>query len=123
MKISELTKLHGFPVKVRKQEWSKVDWVEVIADRRELSYPCFNRSGYAVVIEPLDEDVWELYVEPTKKIKLYAYLRTLHTPFKVGTEDDYCVGIDRSFTLEFFKNEISMPEYIRTPQFDCEVDV
>ncbi len=117
MKISELIKLHGLPVKITIHEFIEDNWFEVIADKRSGNYPGFWKTGFADKMgDNLDD--WEVYVEPTKKIKLYAYLRTLHTPFKLS---DGCVGIDKSFTLEFFNSETSDSAYTRAPQFDCEI--
>ena len=116
MKISELIKLHGLPVKITRGDFSEGNWFEVVADRRLASYPGFHSNG-AVGCMGDSFDDWERYVELKPKKKLEAYI-----VFREG-----CNG-----TLEFGQipgikstsfNGARAPKIYRVPEFDCEVEV
>ncbi len=114
MKISELIKLHGLPVKVRHPLWETPGWYEVIAQSRDASsYPAFDDSG-RVTSACIDGPNWELFVEPTKKIKLEAYIINAHGKW----------FLDFGESGQFFSyiNPGDKPALIRrAPQFDVEV--
>lgn len=116
MKISELIKLHGVPVKVTMCDFLEGNWFEIIADKRETGYPGFYASGYADKVTDNFDD-WELYVAPKPKKKLYAYLSK-----EIGTSS---VSIySGSYVIALLTEEYDSKHMylVRAPQFDCEID-
>lgn len=106
MKISELIKLHGVPVKLSRDGWPKDIWFEVIAESRGKEYPGFSTKGE--VLSFLDSGDWELYVAPKPKKKLYAWVN------KNMELDAYFLAFTESPTYSIYQT--------RAPQFDCEID-
>ena len=106
MKISELIKLYGLPVKVKNDSWDNDQWFEIISHTRGNGYPGYLNGTVANVMSD-GYGEWELYVEPKPKKKLYAYLVRNH-------------GL-RSYNISYEESEKIDLHGPRLPQFDCEI--
>lgn len=115
MKISELIKLHGVPVKVTRPGFGENDWVEMISDKRTNGYPCFLSTGSASSFDDYCDD-WVLYVEKKPKKKLLAYMVFVYHEWSLRYGAEGCV-------FSVINHDIANPAIIsRAPQFDCEID-
>lgn len=114
MKISELIKLHGLPVKVKRR--FSTAWLEVLCDKRKNKYPGFNCIGEVIALDDSVND-FEIYVEPKPKKKLYGYLsKEIGTSAESIYSDSYVVSL---LTKEIESKHMYL---VRAPQFDCEID-
>lgn len=115
MKISELIKLHGVPVKVRQKAWKECFWFEVVDDQRTNEYRGFFHDGEADYYNE-DTEEWELYVETKPKKKLEAYIINAHGKWFIN------FGVAGE-VFEYFNPGSYKPASVyRAPQFDCEID-
>lgn len=116
MKISELVKLHGLPVKIRHLLWETPGWYEVVAPSRDTSsYPAFDDTG-RVTSACIEGENWELYVAPKPKKKFDAYVVMVDGVWSIQFCDSgYLPKLPQ-------KHHLTTMPYVRVPQFDCEVD-
>ena len=99
--MAELFKALSEGKKVRKSYWPDGSFVHIV-DGKVTD----NHGGTPIVANFLDADSWEIFIEPKKPTKLYAYIEE---------EGD-------SYVMYFYKAEKgNIYGGIRMPQFDTEV--
>lgn len=113
MKISELIKLHGVPLKICHPGINTLRFYEIIGLERGGFYPAYTEAGNLLKI-PDDKDTWGLYIEPTAKKKLYGYLAKESGAGAVSIFGD-------SYLVVLLPIEPTIGSFIKAPQFDCEV--
>lgn len=116
MKISELIKVHGVPVKIRRNCYDVGEFREVIAEEKVFRYnPSFEANGARFTMDDVHSD-WELYVETKPKKKLYGYLSK-----EIGKIGESIFSDSYVVVLLPRKVETTHSFLVRSPNFDCEV--
>ena len=115
MKISELIKLYGVPVRVNHKD-SPTEFFEIIGSSRHVKsrdmYPSYDSDGF-LLMRLFEEDVWERYVELKPKKKLEAYI--------VKVKEIYSLRFSHVPGCYPHYGEILSGDAHRAPQFDCEI--